>query len=73
MRNNLLSRLFHVEGNHKIWHKDAFKGGELKLINSHVTSDVGTTSGGSMLFVHMFPCEDENIKFFDLQVYELYQ
>ena len=25
-----------VGGNHEIWHQDAFKGGELKLINSNL-------------------------------------
>ena len=28
----ILSQLFQERGNHGIWHKDAFKGGEFKLI-----------------------------------------
>ena len=32
-------------GNHEIWHKDAFKGEEFKLIRSHMKSDVRTISG----------------------------
>ena len=65
----ILSQLFRLGGNHEIWHKDAFKGGEFKLIRSLVKSDVRTISGGSMFFVHMFACRDENVRFFDLQVY----
>ena len=38
----ILSQLFLVGGNHEIWHKDAFKGREFKLIRNHVKSDVRT-------------------------------
>ena len=31
----ILSQLFLVGGNHEIWHKDAFKGREFKLIRSY--------------------------------------
>ena len=44
----ILSELFQAGGNHEIWHKDAFNGGEFKLIRSHVKSDVRTISGGFM-------------------------
>ena len=66
----ILSQLFQVGGNHEIWDKDAFEGGEFKLFSSHVKSDVRTISGrGFIFFVHMFACKDENVKFFNLQVY----
>ena len=38
----ILSLLLQVGGNHEIWHKDAFKGGEFKLTRSHVKSDFRT-------------------------------
>ena len=32
-------------------------------------SDVKTISGGTFVFVHMFACKDENVKFFNFEVY----
>ena len=61
------SQMFQVGGNHEMWHKDTFKGGEFKLIRRHVKSDLGTVSWDSCFFVHMFTCNDENVKFFSLQ------
>ena len=47
----ILSLLFSVGGNHKIWHRDAFKGGDLKLIKSHVKSDLRRTNSGGFIFL----------------------
>ena len=59
-----------MEGNHEIWHKDAFKGRALKLIRNQVKSDIRTISRVILFFfVDMFACKDENVKFFNLQVY----
>ena len=65
----ILSQLFQVRGNHEIWHKDAFRGGIVKLVRSRVKSDVRTISGRILFFVYMFASKDENVKFFNLQVY----
>ena len=65
----ILSQLFQVGGNYEIWHKDAVNAREFKLIRSHVKSDVRTISGGIFVFVHMIAYKDENVKFFDFQVY----
>ena len=40
--------LFQLGGNHEIWHKDAVKGGEFKLIGGHPKSDVRAVSGGCL-------------------------
>ena len=53
-------------GKHEIWHKDAFRHGEFKLIWSHAITDVRTISGGFSFSAHMFACKDENVKFFSL-------
>ena len=37
-------------GNQEIWHKDPLKGGEFKLIRSHVKSDVRSISGEIYVF-----------------------
>ena len=64
----ILSQLFLVGENHELWHKDSLEGGEFKLIRSHVKNDVRTISGGNFVFVHMFACKDENVKFFRFTV-----
>ena len=46
----ILSQLFQVGGNHEIWHKDAFKGGEFKLIKSQMKSGASTILGGFFCF-----------------------
>ena len=48
INHQILSQLFRVGGNHESWLKDAFEDGELKLIRSHVKSDVRTISWGFM-------------------------
>ena len=39
-------QLLQVVGNDEMCHKDAFTGGEFKLIGSHAKSDTRTISGG---------------------------
>ena len=57
-------------GNREIWQKDALKDGEFKLLVSiDVKGDIRTISGGFLFFVHMIACKDENVKYFDIQVY----
>ena len=43
-------------------------GREFKFIGSHLKSDFRTISGVIFVFVHMFACTDENVKFFNLQI-----
>ena len=38
----VLLRLLQAGGNHEIWHKDTFRGGEYKFIASHANIDVRT-------------------------------
>ena len=54
-------------GNHEIWRKDAFSGGELKLIRSHVKSDERTISWGSFVFLYI--CLLVKVKVSDFSIF----
>ena len=58
-------KLFQVTGKNEIWHKDALRNGEVKLIRSPSKIDIKTISGGGgLLFsLPMFACKEENVKF----------
>ena len=56
-------------GNHEIWHKDAFKGGEFKFIRSRMKSDERTITRGFMFFVRMFACKDKNANLFNFRIF----
>ena len=63
----MLPWLFQVEGKPWIWHKDAYEGGEFKLVRSHLKIGVRPISGRIFLFclVKM----QNNVKF--CEVYNL--
>ena len=51
---SILSQLFQVGENHKIWHKSAMKDGRFELIRSHVKMMLELLQVRFMFFVHMF-------------------
>ena len=64
----ILSLLFQEREKHEIWHKDAFRGGEFKLMGKLMSE---LFQGEFSFSAHMFACKDENLKFFSLQVHNL--